>query len=111
MVFLDEIGELEAGAQAKLLRVIEDRQVRRVGGLDSFPIDVVFVAATNRDLNAEVAATALPRGPVLSARWFQRHDPAAARAPRGDHPARALVHRRGRAPDEPAHAAGPRPTR
>ncbi|HEX7700814.1 MAG TPA: sigma 54-interacting transcriptional regulator, partial [Kofleriaceae bacterium] len=56
MVFLDEIGELEAGAQAKLLRVIEDRQVRRVGGLDSFPIDVVFVAATNRDLNAEVAA-------------------------------------------------------
>jgi DNA-binding NtrC family response regulator len=56
MVFLDEIGELEASAQAKLLRVIEDRQVRRVGGLESFPIDVVFIAATNRDLAEEVAA-------------------------------------------------------
>ncbi len=56
IVFLDEIGELAAGAQAKLLRVIEDRQVRRVGGLESFPIDVVFVGATNRDLAAEVEA-------------------------------------------------------
>ncbi|HEX5058307.1 MAG TPA: sigma-54 dependent transcriptional regulator, partial [Kofleriaceae bacterium] len=56
MVFLDEVGELEAAAQAKLLRVIEDRQLRRVGGLDAIPIDVVFIAATNRDLTAEIAA-------------------------------------------------------
>jgi transcriptional regulator with PAS, ATPase and Fis domain len=56
MVFLDEVGELEAGAQAKLLRAIEDRHIRRVGGVDSIAIDVTFVAATNRDLAAEVAA-------------------------------------------------------
>jgi DNA-binding NtrC family response regulator len=56
MLFLDEIGELEAGAQAKLLRVIEDRKVRRVGGVDETSVDVVFVGATNRDLAAEVTA-------------------------------------------------------
>ncbi len=56
MVFLDELGELEPGAQAKLLRVIEARRLRRVGGVDELPIDVVFVGATNRDLEAEVAA-------------------------------------------------------
>jgi DNA-binding NtrC family response regulator len=56
IVFLDEVGELEAAAQAKLLRVIEDRKVRRVGGIDERPIDVVFIGATNRDLAAEVAA-------------------------------------------------------
>jgi two-component system response regulator AtoC len=56
MVFLDEVGELELAAQAKLLRVIEDRQLRRVGGIDAIPVDVLFVAATNRDLQAEIAA-------------------------------------------------------
>jgi two-component system, NtrC family, response regulator AtoC len=56
MVFLDEIGELEPTAQAKLLRAIEDRRVRRVGGIDEIAIDVVFVGATNRDLAADVAA-------------------------------------------------------
>ncbi len=54
-VFLDEVGELSLGAQAKLLRVLESRQVTRVGGLVPQPIDVRFVAATNRDLKAEVA--------------------------------------------------------
>jgi DNA-binding NtrC family response regulator/pSer/pThr/pTyr-binding forkhead associated (FHA) protein len=56
IVFLDEIGEMEAGAQAKLLRVIEDRKVRRVGGADEIPIDVTFIGATNRDLSVEVNA-------------------------------------------------------
>jgi len=54
-VFLDEIGELPASMQVKLLRVIEERRVMRVGGLKSKAIDVRFVAATNRDLEAEVA--------------------------------------------------------
>ena len=53
-VFLDEIGELPLPLQAKLLRVIEDRRVMRVGGLASRAIDVRFIAATNRNLDQEV---------------------------------------------------------
>ncbi|HEY3352486.1 MAG TPA: sigma 54-interacting transcriptional regulator, partial [Polyangia bacterium] len=52
-VLLDEIGDLSAGLQAKLLRVLEERQVRRVGGLKPRPIDVRFIAATHHDLEAE----------------------------------------------------------
>jgi DNA-binding NtrC family response regulator len=55
-LFLDEAGELPLGTQAKLLRVIEQREVLRVGALKARPIDVRLVAATNRDLEAEVAA-------------------------------------------------------
>ena len=55
-LFLDEIGELSVGVQAKLLRVIEDRRVQRVGAVEAKPVDVRFVAATHRDLEAEVAA-------------------------------------------------------
>jgi DNA-binding NtrC family response regulator len=54
-VFLDEIGELPMSIQPKLLRVLEDKVVTRVGGLKGRPIDVRFVAATNRDLEVEVA--------------------------------------------------------
>ncbi len=53
-VFLDEVGELPLALQAKLLRVIDERKVLRVGGLAPRPIDVRIVSATNRDLEQEV---------------------------------------------------------
>jgi transcriptional regulator with PAS, ATPase and Fis domain len=55
-VFLDEIGEMTAGLQAKLLRFLEEKTFKRVGGLSDLRVDVRVVAATNRDLEEEVKA-------------------------------------------------------
>jgi len=49
-IFLDEIGELSLSSQTKLLRVLENKKIRRVGGLKEIPINVRILAATNRDL-------------------------------------------------------------
>jgi DNA-binding NtrC family response regulator len=55
-VFLDEVGELSADLQAKLLRFIDEHRFEPVGGTDTAVVDVRIIAATNRDLEAEVAA-------------------------------------------------------
>lgn len=55
-IFLDEIGEVSPQIQVKLLRVLQQREIQRVGSDKTFTIDVRIVAATNRDLREEVAA-------------------------------------------------------
>ena len=56
IVFLDEIGELPLVTQSRLLRALEDRTFKRVGGVRRYPLNVGIIAATNRDLKAEVEA-------------------------------------------------------
>jgi two-component system response regulator GlrR len=53
-VFLDEIGELPVDMQPKLLRALEDRMVKRIGGNDQIKLDIRIIAATNRDLRSEI---------------------------------------------------------
>jgi len=55
-IFLDEMGEMPASLQAKLLRVLQERTVERIGGRTPIPLDLRIISATNRDLDALIAA-------------------------------------------------------
>src|SRR6185295_4393671 len=55
-IFLDEIGEIPQHLQVRFLRVLEDHRIQRVGGERTVDVDVRVIAATNRDLEAEVTS-------------------------------------------------------
>src|SRR3989454_64825 len=63
-LFLDEIGDMSLSAQAKVLRALEEGVISRVGSGKTLEVDVRVVAATNKDLQAEIAAGRFPPGPL-----------------------------------------------
>jgi two-component system, NtrC family, response regulator PilR len=74
-LFLDEIGELGSQMQVKLLRVLQERKVKKVGGVTEDEFDVRVVAATNRDLEAEVERGAFRRDLYYRLNVIQLHLP------------------------------------
>ncbi len=82
-LFLDEIGDLSIIAQAKLLRVLEERRFERLGGNKSIHVDFRLISATNRPLGSVRARQPVPRGPLLSRQRVLDPPAVAARAPGG----------------------------
>ncbi len=64
-IFLDEIGEMPLPLQAKLLRVLQEREIQRIGSSEPLSIDVRVIAASNANLLEAVAEPPLPRGSLL----------------------------------------------
>ena len=75
-VFLDEIGEMPLSAQVRLLRVLEERRVTRIGGDESLPVDVRVLAASNRDLLAAVSRGEFRRDLYYRLKVVELHLPA-----------------------------------
>ncbi len=92
-VFLDEIGELTAATQGKLLRVLQERSFHRVGGTASIEVDVRILAASNRPLDRLVAQGAFREDLFYRVRVFPDPDPGPAREAGGHRSARGLVPR------------------
>ena len=79
-VLLDEIGDMPMATQAKLLRVLEDGRVRRLGGKTEIQLDVRVIASTNSSARQRDPRRQVPRGPVLPAERFPDSPAAAARS-------------------------------
>ena len=79
-IFFDEIGNIPIETQAKLLRVMQEREFMRLGGMETIRVDVRIIAATNVDLKQRDGGGPLPRGPLLPAARHQHPPAGAARA-------------------------------
>lgn len=93
-ILLDEISEMDLGLQAKILRVLQEKEVERLGGNTLVPLDVRVLATTNRDLRAEVAAGRFREDLYYRLNVFPLHLPALRDRPRDILPlATALLQR------------------
>ena len=92
-IFLDEIGDMSLKTQAKVLRVLQEQELERLGSNRLLKVDVRVIAATNKDLEEEIAQGRVPRGPVLPPQRRADLGAAAARAARG-HPGAGAPFRR-----------------
>ena len=90
-LFLDEIGELALPLQAKLLRLLQDRQFERLGGTKTIRVDVRIVAATHRDLETMIERDQFRVGPVLSPQRRAALASATASSPRRHRAARRTL--------------------
>ena len=81
-LFLDEIGDMPLSTQAKLLRVLQNQEVQRVGSLTPHKVDVRVVAATNKNLRSAIAGTSVSGGSVLPSDHGRSSYPIAGRATR-----------------------------
>ena len=110
-VFLDEIGDISLKTQTDLLRVLQEREIVRVGGNQTIKVDFRVVAATNKNLEAADRRRQVPSRPVLSAQCLPHRAAAAARAPRrhpaAGRPLRPQVLRRDEQADHPRLARKP----
>ncbi len=80
-LLLDEISEMDLGLQAKLLRVLQEKEVERIGGRNVIPLDVRVLATTNRDLKAQVADGAFREDLYYRLNVFPLHVPALRERP------------------------------
>ena len=109
-IFLDEIGDMSLKTQAKVLRVLQEQELERLGSNRIIKVDVRVIAATNKNLEEEIIRGHVPRGPVLSPQRHPDSRAAAARA-QGRHggagaPLRRSVLAREQLPAQDVHRGG-----
>jgi transcriptional regulator with GAF, ATPase, and Fis domain len=92
-IFLDEVGELPVDLQAKMLRAIQEKEIRPVGSTRRVPINVRILAATNRDLDQSVMKGRVPPRPQFPAQCTQPAHSGTARAAAGYSSPNSALHR------------------